>query len=189
MYVCMYICTYIQHILTRTYIQHILTRTCTHARVYTHTYICTYGTATNCHALQRIAMHCNQITTNLHQVRTKEEAMSGLESELSETQERLVILEKEVDQLTQDLDCKMQVFVAVWCSVVQCGAVWCSVVMCCSVVQFGAMWCSVAQRGAAWCSVVQRGAMWCSVVQRGAAWCSIVQCVAVEVVHCCSGSS
>jgi len=134
-------------------------------------------------------MHCNQITTNLHQVRTKEEAMSGLESELSETQERLVILEKEVDQLTQDLDCKMQVFVAVWCSVVQCGAVWCSVVMCCSVVQFGAMWCSVAQRGAAWCSVVQRGAMWCSVVQRGAAWCSIVQCVAVEVVHCCSGSS
>ena len=115
----MYVCIYVHIFNTYSHV---------HARVYTHTDICMYGTATNCHALQRIAMHCNQITTNQHQVRTKEEAMSGLESELSETQERLVVLEKDVEHLTQDLDSKMQVFVAVWCSVVQRGAVWCNVV-------------------------------------------------------------
>ena len=94
-------------------------------------------------------------------------------------------------------------WVAVWCSVVQCGAVSCSVVQC------GAVWCSVVQCGAVCCSSAARASPsscrcllcmtrhlctseasrdrcveeCCSVLQCVAVCCSVLQCVSVCVVR------
>jgi len=79
-------------------------------------------------------------------------------------------------------------YVAVCCSVVQCGAVCCGV---CSVLQCGAVWCSVLQYVAVcpskiWlvrAEILMCGDL-CCVLQCVAVCCSVLQCVAV----CCSVS-
>jgi len=61
------------------------------------------------------------------------------------------------------------------------------VAVCCSVVHyiFIALWCSVAQCGVVWCSALQYVAVCCSVLQCVAVCCSALQCVLV----CCALTS